>query len=191
MDGFRYRLTGNWNDRDGYIHNLTPNVDDKNGARVKNLRGKLDWDITDTATLKFSAYSMKDKSKCCALTWESMPLGNSILGLPIGYPADDISPGKDNFDFRGEDGPYSTSESTGGSVRLNAAVGEFELVSISALDNWNYDIQEDVDFSDLDVLGFLAAIWSKEAGIPAVKSAPTSTRRSLGCYHLPMKSMST
>ena len=156
MDGFRYRLTGNWNDRDGYIHNLTPNVDDKNGARVKNLRGKLDWDITDTATLKFSAYSMKDKSKCCALTWESMPLGNSILGLPIGYPADDISPGKDNFDFRGEDGPYSTSESTGGSVRLNAAVGEFELVSISALDNWNYDIQEDVDFSDLDVLGFFS-----------------------------------
>ena len=156
MDDLRYRLTGKWNDRDGYIHNLTPNVDDKNGARVKNLRGKLDWDITDSATVKFSAYSMQDKSKCCALTWESMPVGNSILGLPIGYPADDISPGKDNFDFRGEDGPYSTSESTGGSVRLYAAVGEFELVSISALDNWNYDIQEDVDFSDLDVLGFFS-----------------------------------
>ncbi|MDE0929297.1 MAG: TonB-dependent receptor [Halioglobus sp.] len=157
IDSLRYRLTGRWNDRDGYIDNLTPNVDDKNGARIKNLRGKLDWDITDAITVKFSAYSMKDKSKCCALTWESMPVGNSILGLPIGYPADDINPGKDNFDFRGEDGPYSESESTGGSVRLHAAVGEFELVSISALDNWNYDIQEDVDFSDLDVLGFFSA----------------------------------
>ena len=156
MDDFRYRLTGKWNDRDGYINNLTPNVDDKNGARIKNLRGKLDWDITDTATVKFSAYYMKDKSKCCALTWESMPVGNSILGLPIGYPADDISPGKDNFDFRGEDGPYSESESTGGSIRVQAAVGEFELVSISALDNWNYDIQEDVDFSDLDVQAFFS-----------------------------------
>ena len=155
-DEFRYRLTGKWNDRDGYINNLTPNVDDKNGARIRNLRGKLDWDITDTATVKFSAYYMKDKSKCCALTWESMPAGNSILGLPIGYPADGISPGKDNFDFRGEDGPYSESESTGGSMRIQAAVGEFELVSISALDDWNYDIQEDVDFSDLDVQAFFS-----------------------------------
>lgn len=157
MDDLRYRLTGKWNDRDGYINNLTPNVDDKNGARVKNLRGKLDWDITDTVAVNFSAYYMKDKSKCCALTWESMPAGNSILALPIGYPADGISPGKDNFDFRGEDGPYSQSESTGGSIRLNAALGEFELVSISALDHWNYDIEEDVDFSDLDVLGFFSA----------------------------------
>lgn len=157
MDDLRYRLTGKWNDRDGYINNLTPNVDDKNGARIKNLRGKLDWDITDTVAVNFSAYYMKDKSKCCALTWESMPAGNSILALPIGYPADGISPGKDNFDFRGEDGPYSQSESTGGSIRLNAALGEFELVSISALDHWNYDIEEDVDFSDLDVLGFFSA----------------------------------
>ena len=156
MDDFRYRLTGKWNDRDGYINNLTPNVDDLNGARIKNLRGKLDWDLTDTTTVKFSAYYTKDKSKCCALTWESMPEGNSILGLPIGYPANDISPGKDNFDFRGEDGPYSESESTGGSIRVQAAVGEFELVSISALDNWNYDIQEDNDFSDLDVKAFFS-----------------------------------
>ena len=156
-DEWRYRLTGKWNDRDGYINNLTPNVDNKNGARIKNLRGKLDWDVTDTVAVSFSAYYMKDKSKCCALTWESMPLGNSILNLPIGYPADDISPSKENFDFRGEDGPYSQSESTGGSVRLRATVGEFELISISALDNWNYDVQEDVDFSDLDVLGFFSS----------------------------------
>ncbi|MCB1697698.1 MAG: TonB-dependent receptor [Halioglobus sp.] len=153
-DDLRYRLTGKWSDRDGYIDNLTPGVDDKNDARIRNTRAKLDWDASDTITMEFGAYYMFDKSRCCAYTWESLTPDTSLLGLPIGYPADGIKAGDDNFKFRGEDGPYSKSETTGGYVRLNAELGEFELVSITALDNWKYDVREDVDFSDLDVLGF-------------------------------------
>lgn len=153
-DELRYRLTGKWSDRDGYINSLTPGVDDKNDARIKNLRGKLAWDVTDTVQLEIASYYMHDKSNCCAYTWELMPEGNSILGLPIGYPADGIKPGRDNFDFRGDDGPYTKSESTGGSARFTVELGEFQLLSISALDNWNYDLRQDVDLSDLDVEGF-------------------------------------
>ncbi|MEQ9462460.1 MAG: TonB-dependent receptor [Haliea sp.] len=153
-DALRYRLSGKWSDRNGHINSLTPGVDDKNGAKVKNLRAKLDWDASDIIRVELGTYYLYDKSDCCAFTWHSMPAGNSILGLPIGYPAEGINPGDDNFDVRGEDGPYSKSETTGGYVKLRAALGEFELMSITALDNWKYNVQEDTDFSDLDVLGF-------------------------------------
>ncbi len=153
-DRLRYRLTGKWSDRDGYINNLTPGASDKHDARIRNTRGKLDWDASQTVRLELGAYYLYDKSKCCSFTWHTMPAGNSILGSPVGYPADGMKPGDDNFDFRGEDGPYSKSVSRGGYVRLNVDVGEFEVVSITALDDWNFDVQEDTDFSDLDVLGY-------------------------------------
>ena len=153
-DVLRYRLTGKWSDRDGYINNLTPGASDKHDAKVRNARAKLDWDVSDTVLMELGAYYMYDKAKCCSFTWYEMPEGNSILGSPVGYPAEGIKPGDDNFDFRGDDGPYSKSESTGGYVRFNVEVSEFELVSITALDAWNYDVREDTDFSDLDVLGY-------------------------------------
>ena len=153
-DELRYRLTGKWSDRDGYINNLTPGAADKHDAKIRNTRAKLDWDATDTIRVELGAYYMYDKTKCCSFTWDTLPAGNSILGAPIGYPADGINPGSDNFDFRGDDGPYSKSETTGGYARFNVELDEFELVSITALDNWNYNVEEDVDFSDLDVLGY-------------------------------------
>lgn len=153
-DELRYRLTGKWSDRDGYINNLTPGVADKHDAKIRNTRAKLDWDASETIRIEFGTYYLYDKSKCCSFTWDSMPAGNSILGAPVGYPADGIHPGDDNFDFRGEDGPYSKSETTGGYVRTNVELNEFDLVSITALDDWNFDVQEDTDFSDLDVLGY-------------------------------------
>ncbi len=158
----RYRLSGKWSDRDGHINSLTPGVDDKNGAQIKNLRAKLDWDASDDVRVELGTYYLYDKSNCCAFTWYSMPPGNSILGLPIGYPAEGIKPGDENFDVRGEDGPYSKSETTGGYVKLKAAIGEFELMSITALDKWQFDVQEDTDFSDLNVLGFFTG--GRESG---------------------------
>ena len=89
----------------------------------RNTRAKLDWDASDTITMEFGAYYMFDKSRCCAYTWESPDPDTSLLGLPIGYPADGIKAGDDNFKFRGEDGPYSKSETTGGYVRIERRAG--------------------------------------------------------------------
>ncbi|GAB5451194.1 MAG: TonB-dependent receptor [Halioglobus sp.] len=153
-DELRYRLTGKWSDRDGYINNLTPGAADKHDAKIRNTRAKLAWDASDSLQVELGAYYMYDKAKCCSFTWDTLSEDNSILGAPIGYPANGINPGSDNFDFRGDDGPYSKSESTGGYAKFNVGLDEFELVSITALDNWKYNVEEDVDFSDLDVLGY-------------------------------------
>ncbi|PLW67216.1 hypothetical protein C0039_17955 [Pseudohalioglobus lutimaris] len=161
-DSVGYRLSGNWSDRDGYIRNLTAGEKDKNGSKNKNVRGKLRWDVNESIQADFTAYYMKDETNCCARVWTEFDPDAKLFGFIPESVAEGITPGEDNQDFRADDGPQNDSTTKGANVRLNLDLGEFTLTSITAVDNWEFNVNQDVDFGDIDVLKYLTG--GRESG---------------------------
>lgn len=155
-DNAGYRLTAHTSETDGWVTNLTPGVDDFNGSESKGFSGRLDWGITDTVQLQIKAYSDKEESDCCARVLDNLAPGAALFGLiPPALFAPGITPSDDNTRVRMDALPNSDNDSKGISARLSVDVGEFEFLSITSFDDWEYTNTEDVDFSALDVLGLL------------------------------------
>ena len=147
-----YRLTGYWNDRDGYIDNLTDG-DEINDEETKGLRGKFQWDINENLDALLIGYWSEAESTCCGLTWRELDPDARVFGIVPEDPAVGINPDDDNLDIRADNPPDDETDNSGGSVRFNLALGEFTLTSISAYDNWDYTDSGEVDNSDVDVQG--------------------------------------
>ena len=155
-DDVGFRLSGYWTDRDGYAENLSPGIVDTNGEESYGLRGKLRWEISETVTAELSAYYSEEESECCARTWHAISPGAAFFGaLPQSLFAAGIDISSENSTHRLDTTPNSTTESSGANLRLSFNIGEYELLSISAVDQWEYLNDEDVDFGDLDVLAIL------------------------------------
>lgn len=152
-DNLGYRLTGHWSDRDGYINNLSIG-EDVNSEKSKGLRGKLQWNPSDTLEAVLTMYYSEDESTCCALTWLDLDPNAQVFGIVPGEIAPGITPSDKNLDFRSEDGPEDGTDNSGGSLRFNVGMGEFTFTSITAVDKWEYFNDGDVDFSNVDVFGF-------------------------------------
>lgn len=162
-DSLGYRLTGHWSDQDGFINNLTID-EDVNSSESKGLRGKLQWDITDSVDALLTVYYSEDESTCCAATWLDLDPDARFFGIIPEEVAPGITPSDDNLDFRSEDGPEDDTENSGASLRFNAGFGEFTFVSITAVDEWEYNNIYDVDLSNVDVQGFFTG-GAEQGGI--------------------------
>ncbi|BFM15130.1 TonB-dependent receptor [Maricurvus nonylphenolicus] len=152
-DELSYRLTTHWRDLDGYIENLTPGQDDLNGEEGKGINGKLYWDISDSLSLAINAYYNKEESECCVRQLSYIEEGVEYFGIPgltdlltAGY-----TPSDDNTKTRLDHLPNSENTSKGMSLRASIDIGDFELLSITSYDEWEYFNSEDVDFGDLDM----------------------------------------
>lgn len=152
-DSLAFRLTGHWSDRGGFVNNLTID-DDVNGEETKGLRGKLLWEFSDTVDATLTAYYSEEASTISAMTWRELDPDALIFGYVPGEIAAGITPSDENLDFRSEDGPEDETENSGVNLRFNVGLGEYSLTSITAVDNWQYSNAGDIDFSDVDILGF-------------------------------------
>lgn len=152
-DTLGYRLSGYWSDLDGYIDNLTY-ADEINDTESKGIRGKLRWDISDTIQADLIAYYNEDESTCCALTWKALDPEAQVFGVVPGNIDDGITSSDENRKVRRDDVADAKTDNAGASLRFNIGLEDFTLTSISAYDNWEYKNTEDVDYSDVDVLGF-------------------------------------
>ena len=155
-DSLAYRLTGHWSDRDGFVDNLSIG-EDVNGEESKGLRGKLQWDASDTTEVVLTGYYSESESTCCALTWADLDPEAQVFGFVPGEVAPGITPSDKNLDFRSDDGPVTETENSGANLRINMSIGDFTLTSITAVDEWQYKNDGDVDFSNVDVFGFFTA----------------------------------
>ena len=126
--------------------------EDVNEEEIWGFRGKLRWDITDALEAQLIVYYSEEDSTCCAFTWLDLDPDARFFGVPEPV-APGITPSDDNLDFRSEDGPEDETENKGASLRFNAELNEFTLVSITAGDEWDYDNMYDVDLSNVDVQG--------------------------------------
>lgn len=153
-DSFGYRLMAFYDDRDGYLDNLTTGSD-LNGGLSKGGRGKFVWDATDVLSATLILGYAEDKVNCCGINWLQLDPQAKILGFVPGDPAAGIKPGENNRKIRTDDAALGESEDTSGSLQLTYNMGEFSLTSVTAFDHWEYANNEDVDFSDVDVAGVL------------------------------------
>lgn len=77
-DTLAYRLSGTWQERDGYIENYETGAEYNNKDR-STVRGQLLWDIDDDTSIRFSADYTETDEVCCA----PVPVfyGNGTTGL--------------------------------------------------------------------------------------------------------------
>lgn len=152
-DALGFRLSGYWDELDGYYDNLTTGGT-LNESKSMGARAKLRWDIHADAQLDIGVYYDEDEGNCCNLSWAQLDPMAQVFGIVPGEVAPGITPSDENRVLRRDDETVSESENTGINARATLGLGEFTLTSISAYDNWQYTNVEDVDFSNVDVLAF-------------------------------------
>ena len=152
-DTLAFRLSGFWRDWDGNVDNLTTG-ETINGAETYGLRGKLGWDISENVSAMLTAHYYDDDSGCCVPPFLALDPEAKLFGFVPGEPIAGINPGDENDKVRLDYGWNPFSEETGVSLRIQASVGEFDLLSITSVNEWEYENDHDIDFSDTDIVGF-------------------------------------
>ncbi|MCL6683674.1 TonB-dependent receptor [Sphingomonas alba] len=167
-DNVRARIAGRIHDGDGFIKNIT--LDRSEPQRKDwNLRGIVDWDVTDDFTLNFKAEHGEFDTKGRNIeVYNELP---SIAGAPFGgktyaqiltllgamSPSDEfvVDPSVSNNikdDKRSSNG--DTSDNTSGTYVLTANwdTGIGQLTSITGYNKFSYDEDCDCDFTGANIL---------------------------------------
>lgn len=146
-DTVAYRLAGNINQRDGYYDNSGGK--DLDDADDSNLQGKLLWEPNDNLSILFSASHVERDSACCGA--EAIQ-SNTLNGLLVsqGFSPDS----NDEFDrnIATNDRTYFEMETDAASLTIEYDTDFGELKSITAWNDYEYTVGQDVDRSQLDIL---------------------------------------
>ena len=171
-DSFRFRLAARSRELDGYMDNVTLGATEPN-REDWTVRATLEWDMTDnlTATLKAEVSEFDVNGRHIEIINEQPAIAgtpfapamyNQILQLlqsmpgpgptPPGIP-DPTLANVVRDDVRTSNGDFSNNDSETFVLTLDWAIGEFDLESITALSNFEYDEFCDCDFTGADVFG--------------------------------------
>ena len=152
-DTLGFRLTGFSKDReDGHIRN-TFDGGDLNGSKSHGARGKLVWDISDRVTATLSAEFSSAESDCCSTTFREIPAGALFLGaLPSALVLGGLDVGEAVDDTSVDNPARTETDDWGVGLKFAVALGEHELLSITSMKEWEYDVFTDVDGTAFDFL---------------------------------------
>jgi iron complex outermembrane receptor protein len=149
-DTLAYRLSGSKHERDGFYDNSAG--DDLNDADDWNVQGKLQWEPTDALSILLNGSHIDRDTKCCgadavqqdAVNNELLAQGFSpVKNDPYDY---DIAPGIDSS-FK--------MDSDLVSITVDYDIGLGEIKSITAWNDYDYEIYQDPDRSQLDILALV------------------------------------
>ena len=153
-DSAGYRLTAHTSELDGWVENLAAGAEDFNSEESQGFSAKLYWQINEDVDVLLKAYTVDEESQCCARVLGGFAPGAALFGaIPQSVFAAGVTADSENTTVRYDTLPNSDNDSQGISARITADIGDFQLVSITAYDEWDYTNSEDVDLSELDVLG--------------------------------------
>ncbi len=139
--------------REGHIRNIST-FDDVDGTESEGIRGKLVIDFGDSVTATIFGEKAESESTCCNSTFRHIPTGAAFLGaFPQSLVVAGISPDEDNTSISSDDLTADESDSWNAGVRLNIDIGEFELLSVTSVNEWDYEVTRDVDGTAFDLLG--------------------------------------
>jgi len=133
-----FRLTGFWNDVGGHIRNIATGRD-YNGGESYGVRGKLEFEPSDTLNLLLIGDYRKSKADCCQFQARSFanPVALSLLAP--------IVPSRTNTRVQNDAATFNNTEQWGASLEANLQVGDHTLTSISAYRTWDFANNIDVD----------------------------------------------
>jgi outer membrane receptor protein involved in Fe transport len=167
-DSFRFRLAARTRELDGYMDNVTLGVTEPN-REDWTVRGTLEWDMTDnlTATLKAEVSEFDVNGRHIEIVNEQPATSGGFAGLmyhqmlqllqsmpgPGQMAPDPTLANVVRDDVRTSNGDFSNNESETFVLTLDWGIGEYDLESITAISNFEYDEFCDCDFTGADVFG--------------------------------------
>lgn len=154
-----FRLTGFYHDFRGNVRNLT------NGNRLNDqsnygVRGKIKAGLGENLTVTLTGGYAKSTQDGTATTIRSINplgtprvLGNAALALVPSLTG--ITVGSGNYNARVSDDASTTNQTASIAAKLDLDLGFANLISVSAYQDWKFNFVNDVDGTDLNVLGAL------------------------------------
>jgi iron complex outermembrane recepter protein len=156
-----FRLTGFYHDYKGNIRNLT-NGNKLNDQTNHGVRGKIKAGLGENLTLTVTGGYAKAKQDGTATSIRAINpagtprvLGNPALALVPSLTG--ITPGNGNYTARVSDDAPTTNTTASIAGKLDLDLGFANLISVSAYQDWKFNFVNDVDGTDLNVLGALTA----------------------------------
>jgi len=150
-DTVAFRLSGNYNKRDGFIDNLQEGEGDVNDRDRYALRGQLLIDATDDITIRIIADTSSITESCCgAPFFFNLPANQAALesiGATI-LPADIF-----DRDIKFDGVLETDQEQSGVSVQVDWEFENISFTSLSAYRDFSEENDLDADFIDLDLNG--------------------------------------
>lgn len=142
-DAAGLRVTAYKKDRDGHIKNLvTGNM--VNGSEDQGIRAKLVVDASDSLTMTLIGEQNNSEGNCCSPVFVGLSPDTAIIaGGSYAVLSNGITANTDNRSIRQnqdqENGTFSDSKDTSYSLKLNYALGDYELTSVTAKREWDYN----------------------------------------------------
>ncbi|KPF93228.1 TonB-dependent receptor [Novosphingobium sp. AAP83] len=155
--GVGFRVNAFYADRKGYIRNL------EDGSRLNNdksygVRGRLEFEPTDTLKFDVIASHTVNESNGFARTYRTAPAGATVFGSSLAPSIAGITAGEDNYSVRLNRPLFNKSEQTTVSGRATLDLGFADLVSVTSYQDWAFQFEEDFDYTISNVIGIPGGI---------------------------------
>jgi iron complex outermembrane receptor protein len=137
-DSAGFRVTGFWNDVGGHIRNIATG-NDYNGGESYGVRGKLEFEPSETLNLLLIADYRKSEADCCQ--FQARSFANPVALAQLAP----IVPSPTNTRVENDAPTFNNTEQWGASLEANLELGDHTLTSISAYRTWDFANNIDVD----------------------------------------------
>ncbi|MGI9287949.1 MAG: TonB-dependent receptor, partial [Pseudomonadales bacterium] len=157
-DTVAYRLSGNVNQRDGYLENASG--EDLNGADDWNLIGKLLWEPTDSLSFLFTGSHVERDANCCgadALQSESVNTELALQGFSV--PKND----PEDYEIAVDVDSEFELEADALAMVIDYDLSLGSIKSITAWNDYDYVSTADVDRSELDIFSLVNDVSSGDS----------------------------
>lgn len=152
-DSISYRLSGNYNNRDGYIDNVQPGRASVNDRNRYAVRGQLLIEPSDDLSIRMIADTSSIREDCCGAPFFFNLPANAARTTALGATLlpDDIYRREIKFDRALE----TDQEQSGFSAQVDWARDNFTFTSLSAFRDFEETNDIDADFIDIQLSGVL------------------------------------
>lgn len=157
-DSLAYRLTGYYDDIEGWVDNLATG-DTTDGSEKWGINARLDWDVSDTFSLSFQGKYDDSEGTCCspALTYvEDIDAALILTVIPLTTASPEIIPfiDEDNTTVVMDDINEILTENLQLSMKAEWDLADHTLMSITAYNNWDLSEFNELDLTAFDLLNF-------------------------------------
>jgi outer membrane receptor protein involved in Fe transport len=152
-DTMSYRISGNYNNRDGYIDNVQPDRDAVNDRNRYALRGQLLIEPSDDLKIRLIADTSSIEEDCCGAPFFFNLPANAARTTALGATLlpDDIYRREIKFDRALE----TDQEQSGFSAQIDWERDNLSFMSLSAYRDFQETNDIDADFIDIELSGVL------------------------------------
>jgi iron complex outermembrane recepter protein len=170
----RARVTGYYNDVRGITRNIGT---DRwvNGSSGWGVRGKLEWDATETLNFLLSAEYRKTDAVCCGSTMISIV--NPVLQTLVGP----VQASRRNRTINEDSDTYANTSQQTYSLQADWDLGAATITSITAFQKYHLDVNQPIDRINAPVPVFAGAgaaysWWNQNHGVADIQGLSQELR---------------